>query len=71
MSIEQHATIQGRIISLTSRDRYNDYSVVYDYTLEVRDFGQPYGRQWHLGTNQAKARKCFQRACEVVSQHAQ
>ena len=61
---DHHTTINGHQISLTARDQYNDYSVVYDYTLDVD------GRRWHLGTSQATATKAYRKACEVVSRYA-
>lgn len=65
----RQATIAGHKITLHARDQYNDYSVVYDYSLEVCEPGFSYGRTWALGTNEGRARQAFERACNVVGSH--
>lgn len=67
MNTIRQTTIRGHQVILEARDQYNDYSVVYDYRLEVREPGQSYGRTWDLGTSKAKAQTAFERACSVVT----
>lgn len=70
MDIIRETTIRGHKVTLQAIDQYNDYSVVYDYRLEVCEPGQHYGRTWNLGTGKPRAEKAFSVACSVVANHA-
>ena len=62
-------SINGWTIKLHQRDQYNDYSVIYDYSIEVCEPGQAYGRSWNIGTNKHKASQAYNLAIRTVQQH--
>jgi hypothetical protein len=66
MDTVREITIYPATVTLTARDQYNDYSVVYDYHVEVNDHDNAYFRSWYVGTDRKRAMAAFNRAVAAV-----
>jgi hypothetical protein len=58
MSTILKTSANGFTTTLTARDQYNDYSVVYDYFVTVTSTDGK-SRQWSVGTNKARATQLY------------
>lgn len=67
--MNQETNVGGWIVRLHERDQYNDYSVRFDYVLEVIEPGHHFGRQWHLGTDKNVARTAYTKAIRLTQEH--
>jgi hypothetical protein len=58
-------TIRGHKLTLTARDQYNDYSVIFDYRIEVL-YADGKGLRVDVGSNKQKAYEAFHAASHLL-----